>query len=242
MVRGGTKGKSWLGVWKELDAPTREQIAAVAFEQPNVGKALSLAIARHARVRRQSVERWSPEKQAREAARIRRLPSASLAAALLTHFHLAKRARLVLSFLDFLKIPHQGGLIRDIESIEVPPRSRMVAAIRRVAVTFPRAHADLFFDVISCQSGFDVFSEFDAARAEAFPSDGLPKRSMLVVDTFGGQLDAGLTEEQATPRETAPPAPPDDTPPTFTTLDQVLMRSIVASVADVHGSDRKSVV
>lgn len=238
MGRGGTKGKTWLGVWKELDPATREQIAQAAFDHPKVGKALALALARHARVRRQTVERWSTEKRSAEVARMRRLPNATIAAALFTHFHLVKRKRLVLSFLEFLKIPHHEGLIEDIESLETPPRARMVAAIRRMTISFPRTHANLFFDVISCQSGFDVFCEFDAARAEAFPPEAgrTAKRPKPAVDTFGGQLGAELADAQpARPEEDEAP-PPDETPPTFTTLDQTLLRSVIASVAEVHGS------
>ena len=61
MGRGGPKGKTWLGVWKTLDLPTRREVALAALEQPYLMKALLVAVARHDRVRRQSVERWEPE-------------------------------------------------------------------------------------------------------------------------------------------------------------------------------------
>jgi hypothetical protein len=230
------KGKTWLGVWKDLDLQTRRQVALVAFEDDKLAKAATVALARHDRVRRQSVEKWSAEKRADHFARMRRLPSAQLAAAVFTHFHLVHRKRLVVSFLDFLKVPHNEGVIRNIEEQEPPARGRMVAAIRRMAATFPRAHVQLFLDVVSCQTGFDVFSDFDAARLEALGDAHLaPPPSAQVTDTFGGRLEATLEEEpeHAQPEQTPPP---DDTPPNFTTLDQVLIRSVVASVADVHGA------
>ncbi len=230
------KSKSWLGVWRDLDPQTRRQVALVSFEDDKLAKAATVALARHDRVRRQSVEKWSLDKRAEHFARMRRLPSAQLAAALFTHFHLVKRKRLVVSFLDFLKIPHEGGLIKNIEEVEAPARSRMVAAIRRMVATFPRAHVQLFLDVISCQSSFDVFSDFDEACREAI-ADSLRAKpaNAQVTDTFGGRLEADLAEEpQQTQPEPAPP--PDETPPSFTTLDQILIRSVVASVADVHGA------
>lgn len=230
------KSKTWLGVWKDLDLPTRRQVALAAFEDDKLAKAATVALARHDRVRRQSVEKWSTEKRADHFGRMRRLPSAQLAAAVFTHFHLVRRKRLVVSFLDFLKVPHDQGVILHIEEQEPPARSRMVAAIRRMAATFPRAHVQLFLDVVSCQTNFDVFSDFDEARLEALGDATLaPPPSTPVTDTFGGRLDADLDEgpEHAQPE---PTAPPDETPPNFTTLDQVLIRSVVASVADVHGA------
>ncbi len=232
----GVKSKSWLGVWKDLDPQTRRQIALAAFDDDKMGKALVVALARHDRVRRQTVEKWSVDKRADHVARMRRLPSSQLAAALFTQFHLVKRKRLVVSFLDFLKIPHESGLIRNIEDLEPPLRSHMVAAIRRLAGTFPRAHVELFFDIVSCQSSFDVFRDFDEARLEALGDGGAPKPSKpAAIDTFGGRMEADLDQE---PEHRLPePTPPsDETPPTFTTLDQVLIRSVVAAVADVHGA------
>jgi tetratricopeptide (TPR) repeat protein len=237
MTAGRAKGRTWLGVWKDLDATTKRQIAEASFEHEKVGKAAVLALARHDRVRRQTVEKWPVEKRAEHFARMRRLPSAQLAAAMLTHFHLVRRKRLVVSFLDFLKIPHEDGLIEHIEDLEPPVRSRTIAAIRRMSATFPRAQVQLFLDVISCQSSFEVFSDFDAARVEALGDASLVAKPKVapVTDTFGGQLDNDFTDEPAeAEREPAPPQ--DDTPPTFTTLDQVLMRTVIASVADVHGA------
>lgn len=231
------KSKTWLQVWKDLDPQTRREIAAIAFEDDKVGKAATLALARHDRVRRQSVEKWSIEKRAEHFAKIRRLPSAQLGAALFTHFHLVKRKRLVVSFLDFLKVPHENGVIKNIDEVEAPARSRMVAAIRRMMATFPRAHVTLFLDIVSCQSTFDVFADFDEARVEAlgdvaFARSPAPRTAH---DTFGGRVEASLGEEEDHPLpEPTPPA--DETPPNFTTLDQVLIRSVIASVADVHGA------
>jgi len=238
MVRGGAKAKTWLGVWKELDAATKRAVAEAAFEHPQVAKPLIVALARHDRVRRQSVEKWSVEKRAAHVARMRRLPTAKLATALLTHFHLARRKRLVISFLDFLKVPHEDGLIRNIETLEPPGRSRMIAAIRRMSTSFPPAHAQLFFDVISCQSSFAVFSDFDALREEAIPHEqSLVERAKPSVDSFGGRVEVDdLSPEVEVREEDEPTTPPDDTPPTFTTLDQILIRSVIASVAEVHGA------
>jgi tetratricopeptide (TPR) repeat protein len=229
------KGKTWLGVWKDLDLQTRRQVALVAFEDEKLAKAATVALARHDRVRRQSVDKWSAEKRAEHFARMRRLPSAQLAAAVFTQFHLVRRKRLVVSFLDFLKVPHDQGVIRNIEEQEPPARSRMVAAIRRMAATFPRAHVQLFLDVVSCQTGFDVFSEFDEARLEALGDVSFAPPAPAPVDTFGGRLESNL-EEEPEHTQPEPTAPPDETPPNFTTLDQVLIRSVVASVADVHGA------
>lgn len=230
------KSKTWLGVWKDLDPQTRRHIAVVALEDEKLAKAVIVALARHDRVRRQTVEKWSLDKRADHVARMRRLPSSQLAAALFTQFHLVQRKRLVVSFLDFLKIPHAAGLIRNIEELEPPTRGHMVAAIRRLAASFPRSHVELFLDVLSCQSTFDVFRDFDDARVEALGVKGPaapPKPA--ATDTFGGRMEADLSEEQEhTHPEPAPP--PDETPPTFTTLDQVLIRSVVAAVADVHGA------
>ena len=208
MGRGAAKQKTWLGVWRDLPAATRLLVAETAFEHPKIGKALTVALARHDRVRRQTAERWSVSKRAQHVARMRRLPNAKIAAALFTQFHLARRDRLVVAFLDFLKIPHAGGLIANIESLEPPNRSRMVAAIRRMVAAFPRQHASLFFDIISCQSGFPVFADFDDARLEALPDehrryDGRPSTP---VDTFGGRLDDDLAADDL------PPAPPDPEP------------------------------
>lgn len=230
------KSKTWLQVWKDLDAQTRRQIASVAFADQKLGKAAVLALARHDRVRRQTVEKWSLDKRADHFARMRKLPSAQLAAALFTHFHLVERKRLVVSFLDFLKIPHDDGVIKNIDELEPPAQSRMVAAIRRMVATFPRAHVALFLDVISCQSTFDVFMNFDRARVEALgeAAFALTPSPRSVHDTFGGRIEASLAEEPEHPPEPTPPA--DETPPTFTTLDQVLIRSVIASVADVHGA------
>lgn len=230
------KSKTWLQVWKDLDLQTRRQIASVAFEDDKIGKAAILALARHDRVRRQSVEKWSIEKRAEHFAKMRKLPSAQLGAALFTHFHLVKRKRLVVSFLDFLKIPHDDGVIKNIDEVEPPARSRMVAAIRRMVATFPRAHVSLFLDVLSCQSTFDVFADFDEARVEALgeAAFALKPPPRTVHDTFGGRVEASLAEEPEHPPE--PTQPADETPPNFTTLDQVLIRSVIASVADVHGA------
>ncbi|MCA9607625.1 MAG: hypothetical protein KC619_18585, partial [Myxococcales bacterium] len=237
MGRGGPKGKTWLGVWKTLDLPTRREVALAALEQPYLMKALLVAVARHDRVRRQSVERWEPEKQAMHIARMRKLPNAKLAAALFTHFHLTRRQRLVVTFLDFLKIPHDHGVIRDIDTLEPPAPSRMIAAIRRMSTVFPLAQVSLFFDIVSCQTSFRVFSEFDAARVEALPNEHVvARRAQPTLDSFAGQLEADLTSEPSAPEEPPPAPPQDDTPPTFTTLDQVLIRSVIASVAEVHGA------
>jgi hypothetical protein len=231
------QGKTWLGVWKDLDLATRRQVALVAFEDDKLAKAATVALARHDRVRRQSVDRWNAEKRAEHFARMRKLPSSQLAAAVFTQFHLVRRKRLVVSFLDFLKVPHDQGVIRNIEEQEPPARSRMVAAIRRMAATFPRAHVQLFLDVVSCQSAFDVFSDFDAARLEALGDATFgPPTPAPVTDTFGGRVESNLEEEHEHAQPEPPPPPPDDTPPSFTTLDQVLIRSVVASVADVHGA------
>ncbi|MBX3269081.1 MAG: hypothetical protein KF729_02400 [Sandaracinaceae bacterium] len=237
MLRGGPNGHTWLGIWRDLDPATRREVAAASLEAPHLAKALVIAVARHDRVRRQSVERWDLEKQALHVARMRRLPNAKLAAALLTHFHLTRRQRLVVSFLDFLKVPHDAGVIRDIDTVEPPARSRMIAAIRRMSTLFPPAHVSLFFDVVSCQTSFAVFREFDSARLEALPSEhAVIRRATPSLDTFGGQLDADFSSEPTAPEEPAPAAAADDTPPTFTTLDQVLIRSVIASVAEVHGA------
>ncbi len=237
MGRGGPTGKSWLGVWKTLDLATRREVAVAALEAPHLAKALVVAVARHDRVRRQSVERWDPEKQAQHVSRMRRLPNAKLAAALFTHFHLTRRQRLVVSFLDFLKIPHDNGVIRDIDTLEAPAPSRMIAAIRRMSTLYPPAQITLFFDIVSCQTTFAVFHGFDAARAEALPNEhAAVQRAKPALDSFAGQLDADLSTESTVPEEPTPAAPPDDTPPTFTTLDQVLIRSVIASVAEVHGA------
>ncbi len=234
---GALKSKTWLGVWKDLDQQTRRQIALVAFEDEKLTKAATVALARHDHVRRQSVEKWSADKRAEHFAKMRRLPSAQLAAALFTQFHLVKRKRLVVSFLDFLKVPHDGGVIRNIDEQEPPARSRMVAAIRRMVATFPRAHVELFLDIVSCQTAFEVFSDFDAARHEALGDVAFGTRSAKApaIDTFGGRVETDLAEEsEQADREPAQTS--DETPPTFTTLDQVLIRSVVASVADVHGA------
>lgn len=239
MAPGGSrKPKTWLGVWKDLDAPVKREIALAAFEHDNVKKALALALARHDRVRRQSVERWSDKKRADHVSRMRRLPNAKLAAALFANFHLARRRELLTAFLDFLRIPNEKGLIRDIESLTAPPRSRMVAAIRRITTSYPRPHARLFFDVISCQSAFEVFRDFEQARFEALGdnADLLVRERTGARESFGGQLDQDLTGEERAPRERETTAPTDETPPNFTTLDQVLIRSVIASVAEVHGS------
>lgn len=234
---GAAKSKTWLQVWKDLDPQTRRQIATVAFEDEKLGKAAVIALARHDRVRRQSVEKWSIEKRAEHFAKMRKLPSAQLAAALFTHFHLVKRKRLVVSFLDFLKIPHDGGVIRNIEELERPARSRMVAAIRRMVATFPRTHVQLFLDVLSCQSTFEVFADFDEARLEALGDTAFDEKPAPrpAHDTFGGRIEASLAEEPE-PAHPEPAAPADETPPSFTTLDQVLIRSVIASVAEVHGA------
>jgi len=237
MKRGGAKSKTWLGVWKDLDPATRREVATAAFELPQLNKALTLAVARHDRVRRQAVENWSLEKRSTHVARMRRLPNAKLAAALFTHFHLARRQRLVVTFLDFLKVPHEGGLIRDIASIEPPAHGRMLAAIRRMSTSFPPSYASFFFDIISCQSNFSVFQNFDTARLEALPDErAVIARAKPTVDTFGGRLGDDLTEVRTSGHPPEPTAPQDDTPPTFTTLDQVLIRSVIASVAEVHGA------
>ena len=230
------KSKTWLQVWRDLDPPTRRQIASVAFEDEKIGKAAVLALARNDRVRRQSVEKWSIEKRAEHFAKMRKLPSAQLGAALFTHFHLVKRKRLVVSFLDFLKVPHDAGVIKNIDELEAPARSRMVAAIRRMMATFPRAHVALFLDVVSCQSTFDVFADFDEARVEALGDAAFTHKpaQRTTHDTFGGRVEASLSEEPEHPPE--PTQPAEETPPTFTTLDQVLIRSVIASVADVHGA------
>ncbi|HEY8429348.1 MAG TPA: hypothetical protein VIL20_13270, partial [Sandaracinaceae bacterium] len=226
-----------MGVWKDLDAQTRRQIALAAFEDEKLAKAVIVALARHDRVRRQTVEKWSIDKRADHVSRMRRLPSSQLAAALLTHFHLVKRKRLVAFFLDFLKIPHDEGLIRGIEELEPPTRSHMVAAIRRLAATFPRAQVELFLDVLSCQSSFDVFRDIDVSRVEALgePAHAPKPAAPAAIDSFGGRAEADLAEdaEHTLPE---PTAPPDETPPSFTTLDQVLIRSVIAAVADVHGA------
>ncbi|MFK7991075.1 MAG: hypothetical protein AB8I08_33960 [Sandaracinaceae bacterium] len=231
------KRRTWLGVWKELEPSLKRQIGEAAFGHEKLSKVAVLAIARHDRVRRQTVEKWPPEKRAEHFGRMRRLPNAQVAAAMLTNFHYARRGRLVVSFLDFLKVPHKEGLIENIEELAPPARGRMVAAIRRLVATFPRAHVALFLDVISCQSRFEVFSDFDAARVEALGGRGeLASRPVAPpTDTFGGQLDTGLGDDTPQPQRQQD-APVDDTPPTFTTLDQVLIRSVLASVADVHGA------
>ncbi len=234
---GAPKGRTWLGVWKELDPATRRAVAEAAWEHPKIGKMATAALAQHDRVRRQTVDRWSVEKRAARFARMRRLPNAQLAAALLTHYHLARRERLVVSFLDFLKIPNQRGLIENIEELEAPARSRMVAAIRRMVATFPKSHVKLFLDVISCQSAFDVFREFDLARQESLVDEALEpkKRTQAPTDTFAGQLASELADEPTEPQRDRT-SPQEETPPTFTTLDQVLMRTVVAAVAEVHGA------
>ena len=61
-------------------------------------------------------------------------------------------------------------------------------------------------------------------------------RAQPTLDSFAGQLEADLTSEPSAPEEPPPAPPQDDTPPTFTTLDQVLIRSVIASVAEVHGA------
>lgn len=230
------RSKTWLGVWKELDPAVRREAAYSAFAHDKVDKALTVAVARHYHVRRQSVERWKDDKRADHVARMRKLPSSSLAAAMLSQFHLVNRKRLLVSFLDFLKIPHTAGLVPEIQSLEAPPRSRMVAAIRRMVATFPRAHVTLFLDVVSCQSDYEVWSDFDAARFEALGDETRERAPKAPrADPFAQDI-AQLTETPAAEsvREAAPPA--DDTPPSFTTLDQMLTRSIIGSVADVHGS------
>lgn len=238
MRRQATR-KSWLGVWRDLDPQTRREIALTAFENDKLNKAAMVALARHDRVRRQTVEKWSLDTRADHFARMRRLPSSQLAAALFTHFHLVKRRNLVVGFLDFLKIPHDGtGLILNIESVERPAKSRMVAAIRRLVASHPRAHVSLFLDVLSCQTTFDVFAEFDEARIEALGDDQQRAKKPAArppTDTFGG-LDTDLEAEPEPTRAERTPPPSDETPASFTTLDQILIRSVIASVADVHGA------
>src|SRR5690606_9525221 len=93
-----------------------------------------------------------------------------------------------------------------------------------------------FLDVVSCQSTFDVFADFDEARFEALGNAAFTQTpaQRTVHDTFGGRVEASFSEEPESPPEPTPPA--DETPPTFTTLDQVLIRSVIASVADVLGA------
>ena len=227
--------QTWLGLWKQLDPQTKRQIALAGLEHDKLGKAMVAAIAQHDRVRRQSVERWPAERRAEHFAGIRKLPSTQLAAALLAHFHLTERKKLVTSFLDFVKIPHKDGVIENIEELSPPTRSYYVAAIRRMMASFPRKHVRLFLDVLSCQSNYEIFEDIDQARAEAIgervggPLPTAPPVPM--VEAFVPEMEA---EQPVTEREAAPVQ--DDTPPSFTTLDQMLIRSVVASVADVHGA------
>ncbi|MBZ0119455.1 MAG: hypothetical protein K8H88_20870, partial [Sandaracinaceae bacterium] len=118
--------QTWLGLWKQLDPQTKRQIALAGLEHDKLGKAMVAAIAQHDRVRRQSVERWPAERRAEHFAGIRKLPSTQLAAALLAHFHLTERKKLVTSFLDFVKIPHKDGVIENIEELSPPTRSYYV--------------------------------------------------------------------------------------------------------------------
>ncbi|MGE3630497.1 MAG: hypothetical protein AB7P00_11310 [Sandaracinaceae bacterium] len=234
-MAGRIISKTWLGVFRDLDPGERREIALAAYENPNLEKALNVAIASHYRVRRQSVERWSIEKRAEHLSRMRRISSAKLAAAMLSQFHLVHRKKLVTWLLDFLKIPHRDGLIPDIRELDPPPRSRLVAALRRMISAFPRQQVTLFLDVISCQSEYRVWSEFDDARFEALGDEetryGPPQRA----DPFSSNLTQDFATAGPKEPETASPAV-DETPQTFTTLDQILMRTVIASVADVHGS------
>jgi tetratricopeptide (TPR) repeat protein len=229
------KKHTWLGVWRDLDMGTRQQVARAAFERPALAKAAVLALARHDRVRRQTVERWSIDKRAEHFARIRRLPSSQLAGALLTNFHVVARGAMLRRFLDFIKVPHEDGVIKNIEEVEPPTQARLVAAIRGLNATQPKKHVRLFLDVLSCQSNFAVFAEIDEARRAALPPDEDLKKVARPSQTFGiGGFDSDLAESPTT----ASPAPPraDDSPSSFTTLDQVLVRTAIASVADVHGA------
>jgi hypothetical protein len=135
-------------LWSALDTETRASAARALYSK---GRGVSdaarleadLAIAHALKFRASAVRKLPLERRIAYLSRAAR-PDDGLAASLLLALHLETRASMLASFLDFLGIPHENGLIREDHELEPPDPSALEAAVNELFEAFPAEEVSLY--------------------------------------------------------------------------------------------------
>ncbi len=166
--------------------------------------------------RPQTFKKLPPAKQAEHYLRFRASPALEpCTEAALIRFHVAHRRPLMAAFLDRWGIPHEGSHVSR-DSVRHPSLEEALEAARALADRFERRQVAAYFVTAGLQ--------MPAWRAPLW-----------------GALDHLRTEGWLVPSDKveAPPAPALEEPETaesFTTLDNLLIKTIVGAVSEVAGA------
>ena len=139
-------------LWKKL-SPERKLEAADAFWQDDNAAAEQAeaiaAIAQRIKFRLKSVQALPRDKKSRYLTSLAGV-SEILAARLLVAFHLRHRRPMMVSFLDALAIPHEGGLIAD-GDLQAPTPERLAEAAKTLAAAYPADEVALYLSTLIWQ-------------------------------------------------------------------------------------------
>jgi hypothetical protein len=140
-------------LWKRLTPGERAQAATHFFEDPTAESAASaiMAIAQARRMRPQAARALPAEQRARALAQILD-PGEVVAGALIVALHLGARRPLLAAFLDLLKLPHEGGLLKDEAADRPPPTSEEAEkAVVELAGRFPPHEVETYLNALWLQ-------------------------------------------------------------------------------------------
>lgn len=221
-------------IWRELPREVRVEAARLFWnskcrsDEALLRAKTLLALKLH--FRPQFVERLSPVRSAEYLASFVRLP-ADLAASLLICLHLDGRQELLGCFLDALRIPHERGNIKSERNAPplVPPSAEaVVRAIERLRSRFASAQVDTYLDTLELQE-LAVLVHLPEARA----TDRLRPATQ---ESAAARAEAAPTPAADVEEPSGPADLPEASIDEFKTLDEVLIRTIVASAAEASSA------
>ncbi len=222
MVAPGTASQWTAQGALDLCSPEERQQIIQSFFEDESPSALALRelvaerLASLLHYRPQTFKKLPAAKQADHYLRFRTSPALEpCTEGALIRFHVAHRRPLMAAFLDRWGIPHEDGRLKS-ESARPPSLEEAVEAARAFAGRFERRQVAAYFVTAGLQ--------MPAWRAPLW-----------------GALDLLMAEGWLVPRDEveAPPAPAPEEPETaesFTTLDNLLVKTIVGAVSEVAGA------
>jgi len=213
-----------LGLWRALGEEVRGLAVRCALEHgaEGQGEAVVHRLAKQLNFRPQTLESWPPEKVAGYGRHLQ-LRNRPLIQDLLRLLHVHARADLLASFLDRLEIPHEGGLITDDASPELPPEPE---ALEAAADELFREAAEpdevLAYFLTLFLLSRDRWAPLAGWLRSRFADAGEDRREGTEEEEVGEEGPADQAEEE----------PRDE----FTTLDRQLVRAIVDVAQGVEGA------
>lgn len=217
---------TWKALWSGLPVETREAAALAFWENGSLDSELVARaredLAEAASLRARTVARLPLKKRAAHMAR-KGTPRSSVIAAALVSLHVLRRRPMLARFLDVLEVPNDGGVFTSEAALDELSPTTLKAASAILLDEYPPAEVDLYFEVMALRH--------PAAFAE-LPWIGRAARGL-----------ATTGEPEADPSALDGPEPPpaeagaeDPHAATFTTLDHVVIRSVIDTVAEAEGA------